>query len=152
MRIKLIVVTNCLLLNYPVLADALEQDKKILRHMKEVLWPQAYREQDVDLLDKILAANFVMIDSQGNWTDKAIELADLPSYAWPHEQFHYEIKRLEIFGDDSAIVAGEGRAKGQGKEGPYCLRYQSTNVLYKEHHQWRAVSSHVSGVQTACTD
>ncbi|TDQ48463.1 nuclear transport factor 2 family protein [Permianibacter aggregans] len=125
-------------------------DMKQLRELKEVMWPKAYREQDVHLLDQILDPRFQMIDAEGQWSSKQEELQQLPSYRWPHERFHYDIKRLEIFADDTAIIAGEGRATGTGKNGPYCLRYQSSNVLVKSGNQWRAISSHVSGVHTDC--
>jgi hypothetical protein len=39
-----------------------------------VEWPRAYREQDVALLDRILADEFQMIDADGNWSTKAEEI------------------------------------------------------------------------------
>ena len=49
-----------------------------------------------------------------------------------------------------AIISGEGRATGTDAGKPYCLRYQSSNVLIRREIGWRAVLSHVSGVNTQC--
>lgn len=121
-----------------------------LRHLKEVLWPQAYRERDVELLDSILHADFAMTGANGAISTRADELAQLPDSTWPHESFRFEIQRLDIYHGNTAIVAGQGRASGTGSDGPYCYTYQSTNVLIRSEGRWRAVTSHVSGVQRDC--
>ena len=65
----------CLLIVLPTeQAFSQTEDEKTLRYLKEVEWPKAYREQDVDLLDHILAEEFQMIDASGEWSDKAREL------------------------------------------------------------------------------
>ena len=125
-------------------------DQETLRHLKEVLWPQAYRTADADLLDSILHDSFVLIDASGQWTPKEAELAQLPDFVWTNDTFHYDIRRLDIYHSNTAIVAGEGRATGTNSNGPYCLRYQSSNVLIREDGEWKAVLSHVSGVNMAC--
>jgi hypothetical protein len=125
-------------------------DETELRKLKEVSWPQAYRERDVELLDRILDAEFVLVSADGSWSTKADELASLPSSTWPHDSFEFEIKRLDLYNDNTAIISGEGRATGTDAGKPYCLRYQSSNVLIRRDIGWRAVLSHVSGVDTQC--
>ena len=122
-------------------------DENQLRQLKEVLWPQAYREQDVALLDKILDPSFEMVGEDGRRFSKADEIASLPDSTWPHDAFSFYISRLDIYDGQFAIVSGEGRGKGKNAEGPYCFVYQSSNVLHKTNHQWKAVASHVSGVK-----
>ncbi|MEO0734938.1 MAG: hypothetical protein AAFZ52_19025, partial [Bacteroidota bacterium] len=51
------------------------EDERLLRQLKEELWPTAYAEQDTLLLDRILGEDFQMIDQAGNWYEKADELA-----------------------------------------------------------------------------
>jgi hypothetical protein len=121
-----------------------------LRQLKEQTWPRAYRERDVELLGGILDATFVLISADGRWTTREQELASLPSYTWPHDTFSYSIRHMEIHHGHTAIIAGEGRASGHGRDGSYCLRYQSSNVLVRRDSRWKAVLSHVSGVQTDC--
>lgn len=122
-------------------------DAAALRHLKQVLWPQAYRTQDTALLDRILADEFRSIDADGGWTSKQKALdyirANRPSY----DSLTFEITRLDIFENGTAIVAGTGTVRGTDAEGKYVTRYQSTNVLIKRKGKWRAIASHVSGVK-----
>lgn len=129
----------------PVRADEAE-----LRRLKETIWPQAYRERDVELLDRILDADFVLVSDDGGWSTKTDELAGLSGRPWPHDSFEFEIKRLDLYNDTTAIISGEGRATGIEAGKPYCLRYQSSNVLIRRDVGWRAVLSHVSGVEMQC--
>ena len=40
------------------LSTSFADDEQELRHIKTVLWPQAYRTQDVELLDRLLHESF----------------------------------------------------------------------------------------------
>lgn len=124
-----------------------EQDETTLRHLKEVLWPKAYAEQDVALLDSILADEFEMIDADGNAFTKADELAYIKSTRPNYDSLVFRVKRLDLFENGTAIVAGEGTVSGKDDEGPYLFTYQSTNVLIKRNGAWKAIASHVSGVK-----
>ena len=125
-------ITSCLLLPAFLLsAQSANEDLETLRHMKEVLWPQAYRTQDTALLDEILADEFQMIDAEGNWSTKADELAYIKVHATRHNDFHYDIRRLEVLDGHTAVVAGAGHATGRNDKGIYQLHYQSSNVLVK---------------------
>ena len=111
-------------------------DEQILRHFKTVLWPQAYRTQDTELLDRMLHDSFQMIDGDGNRSTKADELRWISENEWDPGSFEYSIERLDIY-DGMAIVDGTGTATS--------YTYKSSNVLLKEDGEWRAVASHVSG-------
>lgn len=137
------------LLFLPFFGAAQEQvvDLQQLRFLKEVEWPKAYREQDTILLDRILAAEFQMIDAQGNWYTKQDELDYIKQHQPSYDTFYFEIKRLELFENQSAIISGIGHIKGKDKEGAYSMTYHSSNVLIKRGKLWKAVSSHVSGIK-----
>jgi len=122
-------------------------DEAALREIKEVLWPRAYAQQDVALLDSLLADEFQMVDAEGNWSTKADELEWIRSNPPSYDALVFEIIRLDIFENGSAIVAGRGIVSGTDEQGPYTLEYQSTNVLIKRDGTWRAVASHVSGIK-----
>ena len=79
-----------------------------LRYLKEVEWPKAYHEQDTILLDRILGDDFVLIDADGNWSDKKFELNWIKQNTYNPDSFYYEIKRLDILKNGTAIVAGTG--------------------------------------------
>ncbi len=134
----------------PPRSPAWSNDEQVLRTLKTDTWPRAYRTQDVALLDSILAEEFVLIDAIGGITDRHTELATLPDYRWTHDRFDYRIDHLEILDNHTAVVAGTGEAHGTRDDTPYCLTYRSSNVLVRRNDNWRAVLSHVSGVDTDC--
>ena len=121
-------------------------DHEKLTRLKEVLWPKAYREQDTVLLDQILANEFQLIDAEGNWFNKQDELDYIKKNKPSYDSFRFEIKRLDIFENGTAIVAGTGHIEGSDENGPYKMIYQSSNVLIKRAGAWKAISSHVSGI------
>lgn len=120
----------------------IESEMQVLRHLKEVEWPQAYREQDTVLLGRILGDDFQMVSADGTWSDKAGQIARIKASPMDNDLFEFEIKRLEVFENGTAIVAGTGHVLNDGKE----MNYQSSNVLIKRGDQWKAVLSHVSGI------
>ena len=145
----LLAVTLYLTLTTHSYGVELDNDEQQLRHIKQELWPKAYKNQDVALLNSILAPSFELVTSDGKRFSKADELASLPNHRWPHKTFAFEISRLDIYEGKFAIVSGEGRGTGKNEKGPYCFKYQSSNVLHKIDSKWRGTLSHVSGV-TSC--
>lgn len=114
-------------------------DEAVLRHFKTVLWAEAYRTQDVDLLDRLLHDSFQMIDADGNRSTKQAELEYVRDNVWDPGEFEYQIERLDVYRGSFAIVDGRGVATA--------YTYRSSNVLVKEDGMWQAIASHVSGIQ-----
>ena len=128
-------------------------DEEKLIHLKKVQWPQAYREQDTVLLNSLLAKEFQMIDAKGNWSNKAQEMDYITKNKPWYNKFNFEIKRLDLFENGTAVVAGTGYMEGTDEEGAFMITYQSSNILIKRAGQWKAISSHVSGInKEAITD
>jgi len=123
------------------------EDEALLRQLKEQVWPRAYFEQDVAALSGILAEEFVLVNAAGQWTTKAEELARVAAGKPGYDSLVFTIKRLEVFENGTAIVAGEGLLRG-GSAGAAGMSYQSTNVLIKRDNRWQAIASHVSGVRS----
>lgn len=122
-----------------------DADEKTLRYLKEVEWPKAYREQDTLLLNRILANEFKMIDSDGEYSTKGDQLEYIKTHKPDYISFRFIIKRLEIFENNTAIVSGTGIIKRKDKDGEFEIIYQSSNVLIKRNGIWKAISSHTSG-------
>ena len=121
-------------------------DERELRRLKEERWPRAYREGDVALLDSILAKEFRRIDDKGNWSSKQDELDYVAKHRPSYREFRFEIRRLEVFENGTAVVAGRGVITGDATNPNAVFEYQSSNVLIKRDARWQAISSHVSGV------
>ena len=92
-----------------------------------------------------IADEFQSIDDSGAWSTKAEELAWLAKNKPAYDSLSFEIRRLEIFDNGTAVVAGTGTLRGKDNDGPYVGRYQSSNIFIKRDGVWRAVASHVSG-------
>ena len=138
----------CLLSAFLIMG-ANNADESKLREIKEVLWPKAYREQDVALLDRILAQEFQSIDDGGEVSTKEKELDYIRKNKPSYQSFRYEIKRLEIFENRTAVVSGTGTMlfARTDKAKPSRVVYQSSNVFIERDGRWQAVSSHVSGIK-----
>ena len=136
MKLKLLLILLALVLldTAPVCAQS---DEETLRQFKTVLWPQAYRTQDVELLNRLLHDSFQMIDAEGGRSTREQELEWIAKNAWNPGSFEYRIERLDIYDGRIAIIDGTGIAERYS--------YKSSNVLIKEGGEWRAVASHVSG-------
>lgn len=124
--------------NHLIITD---DDKEVLRHLKEVEWPKAYAEQDTVLLDRILGEDFQMIDQSGNWYTKKDEIEWIKKNAASYDSFHFEIKRFDIQDNGTAIICGTGHILQDSVKSTY----ESSNVLIKRDGDWKAVLSHVSG-------
>lgn len=131
----------------PAAQEAAPEDIARLREIKLELWPRAYREQDVALLERLLDERFQMIDAAGAVTGKADELAWVRAHRPGYDSFRYEIERLDVFDGKSAVVSGLGTITGTRDGKPYRDRYRSSNVLVKQNGEWRAVASHVSSLE-----
>jgi len=120
--------------------NASADDELTLRHLKTVLWPEAYRTQNVALLDELLHDSFEMIDASGRRSTKHEELEFVRANPWDPDEFTYTIARLQIYEGKFAVVDGTGEAER--------FSYKSSNYLIKENGRWRAIGSHVSGFKS----
>lgn len=125
-----------------------EDDYETIHNLKTVLWPKAYGEQDTVLLNEILHEKFQLIDDEGSKFSKSDEMDYVSKYGPSYDSFDFEVKRLDIFDNGTAMVSGEGTMKGIDMAGQaYVTKYQSSNALIKENGKWKAINSHVSGVK-----
>lgn len=121
-------------------------DHETLRRLKTVEWPQAYRTQNVRLLDRILADDFRVVRSDGSWSSKQEELASLRTNRPTYDSLVFRITRLDVYPNGTAIIAGTGLVHSTSAGQPRLMEYQSTNVLLRQADGvWRAVASHTSG-------
>lgn len=120
-------------------------DEQVLRYLKEVEWPAAYREQDTVLLNRILAEEFQKISTAGEYSSKKDQLEYIKTHKPSYTSFKFVIKRLDIFENNTAVISGTGFVEAKDKDGEYVMEYQSSNILIKRNGLWKAISSHTSG-------
>ena len=100
---------------------------------------------DIAALDRILAADYVWTDPNGQMHTKAQNLADFKSGAVKFESFTINEMKPRIFGD-AAIVHGLSTEKSTEKGKDTSGQYRWTDVFAKRGGRWLAVSSHASKV------
>jgi len=130
-------------------AETTPADAAKLREIKEVLWPKAYREGDAVLLDKILAQEFQMVDAAGTVSTKPEEVDYVRKNRPSYKSFRFEITRLEVFENRTAVVSGTGRLEfdATSKEKAHSIQYKSSNIFLERDGRWQAIASHVSGMK-----
>ena len=92
-----------------------------------------------------MADEFKMIGSGGEYSTKREQIQYIKTHKPNYIFFKFEIKRLEIFENGTAVVSGTGTIRREDDKGEYDLIYQSSNVLIKRNNEWKAISSHTSG-------
>ena len=122
-------------------------DEEVLRNLKTVLWPRAYAEQDTLLLDQLLHEDFELIDDNGDTYSKADEMDYVSNYGPSYSEFEFQVDRVDLFENGTAMVSGRGIMKGENNDGAYVTTYKSSNTLIKVDGEWKAINSHVSGVK-----
>jgi hypothetical protein len=120
-------------------------DHEALRKLKSGDWPRAYFTGDTALLNSILADEFQRVGSDGEWSTKKEELAWVAANRPSYDSLVFQITRLDLFENGTAVVAGTGRIYSRPKGKAQVEEYQSTNVLIKRRGAWKAVASHTSG-------
>lgn len=123
------------------------EDEEALRNLKTVLWPKAYGEQDTVLLDQILHEDFELIDDNGDTYSKNDEMEYISNYGPSYSEFEFQVERIDMFDNGTAMVSGKGIMKGENSDGAYITTYKSSNTLIKVDGLWKAINSHVSGVK-----
>lgn len=131
-------------------------DEADLNHIKTQVWPGYYAEQDVEGLAAFLAPGFVSFAPDGSVTTREQALASVASEPWTPAEFAYTVERIDWHGPDLVEVSGYGRSLREDLQGQPCRHsYFSSNRLIRDAeapHGWRALSSHVSGVECAPVD
>lgn len=122
-------------------------DEQALRELVTTIWPQAYENQDTAVLNRILHAQFKLVDDQGESYSKEAEIQYAGKYGPSYDSFTYEVKGLSLFENGTAVISGAGLIRGQDSDGSYTTSYTSSDVFVKEGGEWKVINSHVSGVK-----
>ena len=87
---------------------------------------------------------------RGARSTKAEELDYISRNKPSYDSFRFEIRRLQIFPNRTAIISGSGfiESKPKGEKKGSRTEYQSSNVFIEREGRWQAIASHVSGVKT----
>ena len=103
----------------------------------------AYRHNDADALDRILADDYRFTDSSGKTSTKADDLALARSHRVTFDAYDTSDLEVRVWGD-TAIVTGRSVVRGAARGQPFVREFRFTDTLARIDGRWRAVAAHVS--------
>jgi uncharacterized protein (TIGR02246 family) len=108
---------------------------------------RAFREADVSWYDAHLSPDYVVINGDGSFKDRAQALADFarPTFATHMKSFPVDRVRVRRFGDLALIHAQNAYEMKDGRQG--VSRY--TDIWHKQSDgRWRCVAAHITAHQS----
>ena len=119
--------------------DTAAQD--ILRVEAELL--HAWETGDAATLRRDLDPAFTLVDSKGNITDFAANVAEVEKRDPAYTVFRNRDQAVRVYGD-SAIVIGITRVEGSSGGSTFAAEFRFTDTWVKRGGRWRLAASHAT--------
>jgi ketosteroid isomerase-like protein len=111
----------------------------------ELDWRQAQLTNDISVVDRLLADDYLGISANGTLETKADELAKRRSGSLHITQFDLSDIKVRIYGD-TAVVTSKAELVGKSGDRDISGRYRYTRVYSNRAGQWRIVSFEASRI------
>ena len=107
---------------------------------------EAFRARDLAALEKLLAAEFVLVDSQGTVQSRAQNIDEVRKGDPVYEIFRNLDMTARVYGErqDAAVVQGITHVKGTSGGKSFEGRLRFTDTLVKRDGRWQLVVSQAS--------
>ncbi len=99
---------------------------------------RAVTSNDADALDELLADDWVIVEPDGSFIDKARFLGVIKSGALSHESMESTDLRVSIYGN-TAVVTGLTATKGKFMGQHFTACERATDILVKHTDRWQCV-------------
>lgn len=110
-----------------------------------VAFDRAQVKADGAALERLLADDYLLINSQDQRETKAQFIADYTAPGFTMDQFTIDDQVIKVWAD-GAILGGAVTATGMSDGKPYSIRLRFTDVWAKRGGQWRVVFTHANRV------
>lgn len=108
----------------------------------QVAWMDAWRRQDREVLEAILAPEFTLTSARTDQiADRATWLGMLDRVK--NESFEYTDFRIDVFGD-AAVVRSRMNQVARVDDQPWDATFMLTDVWIRRHGRWQVVARHSS--------
>lgn len=104
---------------------------------------EAFRLRDLGRLEKLLATEFVLVDSQGVVQSRAQNIEEVRLGDPVYEIFRNLDMSARVYGN-AAVVQGITHVKGTSGGKAFEVKLRFTDTLVKRDGRWQLVVSHVS--------
>ena len=99
---------------------------------------RAVTSNDADALDELLADDWVIVEPDGSFIDKARFLGVIKSGALSHESMESTDLRVRIYGN-TAVVTGLTATKGKFMGQDFTSCEPATDIFVKQADRWQCV-------------
>ena len=143
LRVSVIILAS--LIQKPLLAQPTGEAQSDSATVAELVrdWAVALKTNDVKMLERIMADDYVVTNVDGSVNSKEQEIAPFRSSDIKFDTVSLQDVRITLFGT-TAIVRGSGKFTGKSKWGAFSSKERFTDVFLKRNGRWQAVSSHSS--------
>ena len=122
-------------------ADDKSAEKDILRVETELL--HAWETGDAATVRRDLDPSFTLVDSKGNITDYAANVAEVEKRDPAYTVFRNRDQAVRVYGD-SAVVIGITRVEGSSGGANFTAEFRFTDTWVKREGHWKLAASHAS--------
>jgi len=123
-----------------------QKDESDILQVKEQ-WSRAIQTGDAATLERLLANEYVFVDSNGTTLNKAQEIARYQSGEVRFSSFSTSDKNVTVF-IGGAVVTGRATVKGKFKKEDISGDYRFVDVIEKRKNAWQPVFSQLTKVET----
>ena len=109
-------------------------------------WADAIKHNDVKLLERILADDFMTTNVDGSVNSKEHEIAPFRAADLSFDTVSLQELSIKTYGS-TAIVRGVGLFTGKAKWGGFSSKERFTDLFLKRDGRWQAVASHSSALK-----
>jgi ketosteroid isomerase-like protein len=106
-------------------------------------WDQAMVRNDPQEIGRYMAADWIIVGSDGRTSDRATFLGLIASGELTHDVMESKDIEVRIYGD-AAVVLATGTSGGLFRGHAFRESERSSNVFIKEGGQWQCVLTHLS--------
>jgi ketosteroid isomerase-like protein len=111
-------------------------------------WDRAMVGNDAQEIGRYMAADWIIVGSDGRIGDRKTFLGLVASGELTHDVMESKDIEVRVYGDAAVLVAS-GVSGGQFRGHAFREHERSSNVFIKEEGQWRCVLTHLSRLSEA---
>ena len=103
---------------------------------------------DAAILQRLLADDYLLINSQDKREDKAQFVADYTAKGFTMEPFAIDDQVIKVW-SDGAVLGGAVTMKGMSEGKPYSVRIRFSDIWTKRDGKWQVIYTHANRVAAA---
>jgi hypothetical protein len=100
---------------------------------------------DAAILSRVLADDYLLVNSQDKREDKAQFIADYTAEGFTMEPFAIDDQVIKVW-SDGAVLGGAVTMKGMSEGKPYSVRIRFSDIWAKRGGKWQVIYTHANRV------